>query len=309
MKYSRHSLTLLATALSHLAFAQDNNNNFNNNAQIPTTCSNGFESRSDTVFLALPYPYDAVIPLVSDFNNLSWANISPVTLNGTNNTPGTARAFSFGGADFIQTLLSYDKPPSPGPFVEVHNSAPVTLSIPPEQVETAGGKTNFTLWLDSLRFEVEGVCEGRASQVNWTVSLCSDGPDVAKGMLHMVHTGFVENVGKLLGGGEFEGCEALGGGGEKEGGDKEGEKKEGEEKEDEEDEDEDEEDEKDEKDEKEEDEDEDEKDEKDEDKDENEKEDEDEDKKDGEKKETGSEEKKKPSQSYGEPPHYRRWVA
>ncbi|WPB08439.1 uncharacterized protein RHO25_013105 [Cercospora beticola] len=308
MKSSRRTLTFVATALSQLAFAQDKD--FNNNAKIPTTCSNGFESRSDTVFLTLPYSYDSVAPLVSDFSNLSWANISPVTLNGTNNTPGTARAFSFGGADFI----------------------------PKESVEE-DGKTNFTLWLESLRFEVEGVCGGRASQVNWTVSLCSDVPDVAKGMLHMVHTGFVENVGKLLGGGTFESCEGLEGGeGGKEGGGESGKKEaeEGKEEKDEdkdekegekdkdEDEDEDEEEEDEDEEEEDEDEKEDEKDEKDEDGKEDEEEggeeeeDEEEDKKedgkkggkdekDGEKEKAGK--KKKPSQSYGEPSHYRRWVA
>jgi hypothetical protein len=99
---------------------------------IPTTCTDGFTAGTDTVIFTVPYTYNQVISIIGSYKNLTWSGNpdNTVTLNGTDNTVGTARTYDTAGAHVIETILEYSKPPSPGPYNEVHNTAVRSLPNP-----------------------------------------------------------------------------------------------------------------------------------------------------------------------------------
>lgn len=122
-----------------------------------------------------------------------------VTLNGTNNTPGTARTYDTVGAHIIETILSYSSPPSPGPYDEVHNTALVTIP--------SFGNISFYIPFDGTI--VSSTCGGLASTFNFTAHFCANNATVAGALLHAVHSADALMVGKLLGGRNFSTCAAL----------------------------------------------------------------------------------------------------
>jgi hypothetical protein len=64
-----------------------------NNASGPSGCNYDFEPGTDTVIYTTPYTYAQVMSIIGSFRNITWSG-SPydsVTLNGTDNTVGTAR--------------------------------------------------------------------------------------------------------------------------------------------------------------------------------------------------------------------------
>jgi len=63
------------------------------NVIVPNTCTAGFEAGRDEVLYTVPYTYDQVLSIIRDFKNLTWSGNTPdtVSLNGTDNTVGTAR--------------------------------------------------------------------------------------------------------------------------------------------------------------------------------------------------------------------------
>lgn len=99
---------------------------------VPTTCTDGFSAGTDTVIFTVPYTYNQVISIIGSYKNLTWSGNpdNTVTLNGTDNTVGTARTYDTAGAHVIETILEYSKPPSPGPYNEVHNTA-VRIKLAP----------------------------------------------------------------------------------------------------------------------------------------------------------------------------------
>jgi hypothetical protein len=63
-------------------------------------CKPGFMKGRDEVIFTLPYTYAQVISIIGSFRNITWSG-SPydtVTLNGTDNTVGTARTYDLAGA-------------------------------------------------------------------------------------------------------------------------------------------------------------------------------------------------------------------
>jgi hypothetical protein len=173
------------------------------NVTVPATCTPGFYPGTDTALVTIPYTYDQAISIIGSYQNLTWSG-SPagsVTLNGTDNTVGTARTYDIDGAHIIETILEYSKPPSPGPYVEVHNTA--LFSVP---------AANVSLYIQFDGTVVSSVCDGKASMFNFTANFCATNATVGAALLHQVHTGDGMTVGKFLGGQNFSSCEALGGG-------------------------------------------------------------------------------------------------
>jgi hypothetical protein len=151
------------------------------------------------VLYTVPYTYDEVMSIIGSYKNLTWSGNLPntVKLNGSDNTVGTARTYNLAGAHVIETILKYSKPPAPGPYDEVHNTA--LLSVGPIQ-----------LYIPYDGTTVKEYCDGKASQFNFTAHFCSNNATAAAGALHMLHLGDAVTVGKFLGGKNFTSCSALG---------------------------------------------------------------------------------------------------
>ena len=142
-----------------------------------------------------------MISIIGNYQNLTWSGnpINTVTLNGTDNTVGTARTYELDGAHLIETITYYSKPPSPGPYQEVHNTALLTIAA-----------ANLTAYIPYDGTVVTSVCEGKASMFNFTAHFCANNATVAGPTLTMLHTSDAMTVGKFLGGMNYTNCAALG---------------------------------------------------------------------------------------------------
>lgn len=189
MKLPKPSLTL-TLALFSSTFAQ--------NVTVPTTCTGNLTAGTDEVLYTVPYTYAQVMSIIGSYKNLTWSGNpdNTVTLNGSDNTIGTARTYDLAGAHVIETILNYSKPAG-GPYYEVHNTA--LLSVGPIQLYIPYDATTVTTY-----------CGGKASQFNFTAHFCSNNVTAAGATLHMLHLGDAVTVGKFLGGKNFTNCAALG---------------------------------------------------------------------------------------------------
>lgn len=169
------------------------------NVTVPTTCTGNFSAGSDEVLFTVPYTYTQVLSIIGNYSNLTWSGspANSVTLNGTDNTVGTARTYDLQGAHVVETILEYSKPPAPGPYVEVHNTAQLTFA-------------GVEVYIPFDGTVVTSVCDGRASMFNFTANFCATNATLAGGLLHQLHLGDAETVGKFLGGQNFTDCAALG---------------------------------------------------------------------------------------------------
>lgn len=175
------------------------------NVTVPTTCEPPYLSGTDTVLYTVPYTYDQVLSIIGSYKNLTWSGNpdDTVTLNGTDNTVGTARSYSLQGLPLIETILTYDSPPG-GPYYENHNVALLTVPRP----ASAGG--NFSVYFPLDATTVMSVCGGAATSFNLTAGFCSDNVTAAAAIIHAAHTFDVTTVGVFLGNETFTSCEALG---------------------------------------------------------------------------------------------------
>ena len=169
------------------------------NVTVPTTCTGNFSAGTDEVLYTVPYTYDQVMSIIGSYKNLTWSGnpANTVMLNGSDNTVGTARTYTLTGLKVIETILEYSKPPAPGPYEEVHNTA----------LLNAG---SFSFYIPYDGTTVKEYCNGKASQFNFTAQFCSNNITAAGGLLHMVHLGDAVTVGQFLGGKNFTNCAALG---------------------------------------------------------------------------------------------------
>ena len=119
-----------------------------------------------------------------------------VSLNGTDNTIGTARFYQSAGASVIETLTKYSKPAN-GPYEESHTLAP--LFIP---------AANLSFYSAYDANTATPVCNGAATMFNETVNFCATNATAAAGVLHMLHLQDVRTVGLFLGNQTFSTCEA-----------------------------------------------------------------------------------------------------
>ena len=182
----------LLLALPILSLAQD--------VTVPATCVDGYEMGTSEALVTLPYTYDQVMSIIGSYKNLTWSGNpdDTVTLNGTDNTVGTARTYDTAGAHVIETILEYSKPPAPGPYNEVHNTA--NLSVPSVNV-------SFYIMYDGT--VSSDMCDGMATMLNFTAHFCANNATEVSGLLTMLHTADGLGAGKLLGGQNFTDCAAL----------------------------------------------------------------------------------------------------
>jgi hypothetical protein len=183
---------IAALLLAATSLAQD--------VTVPSTCEAGFTAGTDEALVTIPYTYDQVMSIIGSYKNLTWSGNpdDTVTLNGTDNTVGTARTYDLAGAHVIETLLTYSKPAAPGPYNEVHNTA--LLSVP---------AYNVSLYIPYDGMVVSSVCDGLASTLNFTAHFCGTNATAVGMLLHELHTGDALTVGKFLGGMNFTSCAAL----------------------------------------------------------------------------------------------------
>ena len=170
-----------------------------NNASSANGCNDGFNPGTDTVIFTVPYTYAQVMSIIGNYQNLTWSG-SPagsVTLNGTDNTVGTARTYDIAGAHVVETITTYSKPPN-GPYEEIHVLA--LLTIPSANVSFYGDYDGTT---------VTPICNGAASTFNFTINFCASNATLAGAVLHKLHLTDAETVGVFLGGQNFSSCAAL----------------------------------------------------------------------------------------------------
>ncbi|SLM35413.1 hypothetical protein LPUS_04674 [Lasallia pustulata] len=169
------------------------------NTSTANGCDDGYYPGTDTVIYTVPYTYQQVMSVIGDYQNLTWSG-SPgdsVTLNGIDNTVGTARTYDISGAHVIETITEYSKPPN-GPYVEVHVLAPLTLP-----------SLNVSFYGDFDGTIVTPICNGAASTFNFTINFCGTNATVAAQALHQIHLTDAQTVGVFLGGQNFTSCAAL----------------------------------------------------------------------------------------------------
>ncbi|KAI9879537.1 MAG: hypothetical protein M1830_006114 [Pleopsidium flavum] len=170
------------------------------NASTSNGCSDGYFPGTDTVIYSVPYTYAQVMSIIGSYKNLTWSGNpdNTVTLNGTDNTVGTARTYDVGGAHVIETITVYEKP-AMGPYVEVHTLAPLTIAA-----------ANVSFYGDFDGTTVTSICGGAASTFNLTIDFCATNATLAASVLHMIHLADASTVGVFLGGQNFSSCAAMG---------------------------------------------------------------------------------------------------
>lgn len=166
-------------------------------AQNKSSCNAGLYPGTNTVIYTVPYTYPQVLSIIADFRNITWNNIpyDAVSLNGTDNTIGTARTYTTQGATATETILVYEKPAA-GPYVLV-------TAFAPSNVENTSSYGNFNSVIATP------VCGGAACTLNFTTDFCSTDVAEAATYFQTVHTADAINVVLFLGGRNFTSCAAL----------------------------------------------------------------------------------------------------
>ncbi|KUJ08292.1 uncharacterized protein LY89DRAFT_339816 [Mollisia scopiformis] len=185
MRHSNIAIALIAAGVA----AQ-------NNASTANGCNDGFYPGTDTVIFTVPYTYAQVMSIIGDYKNITWSG-SPydtVTLNGTDNTVGTARTYDIDGAHVVETITTYSKSPN-GPYDEIHVLSLITI---PE--------ANVSIYADYDGTTVTPICSGAASTFNFTINFCATNASLAGSILHTLHLTDAQTVGVFLGGQNFSSC-------------------------------------------------------------------------------------------------------
>lgn len=127
--------------------------------------------------------------IIGDYKNITWSGSAydSVTLNGPDNTVGTARTYDIDGAHVVETITTYSKPPN-GPYEEIHTLELLTI---PSDVSFYGDYDGTT---------VTPICNGAASTFNFTINFCGTNASLAGSILHMLHLTDAQTVRVFLGG-------------------------------------------------------------------------------------------------------------
>ncbi|KAI4284319.1 MAG: hypothetical protein L6R38_001523 [Xanthoria sp. 2 TBL-2021] len=96
---------------------------FNSTGRLPSNCTDGYDAAHDEVLYTVPYTYPQVLSIIGSFANITWNGDNSTSLNGTDNTVGTARTFEYYGIRLTETIKTYQKPVE-GPYFEDHTIAP-----------------------------------------------------------------------------------------------------------------------------------------------------------------------------------------
>lgn len=172
---------------------------FNQTGRLPDGCIDGYSAGTDTVLYTVPYTYSQVLSIIGSYKNLTWSGNpdDTVTLNGTDNTVGTARTYDTAGAHVVETIIVYNKPEA-GPYEEIHTLAPLTIPM-----------ANISFYGDYDGTTATPTCNGSATAFNFTINFCATNATLAAGILHMLHLTDAETVGVYLGNQNFTSCAAI----------------------------------------------------------------------------------------------------
>ncbi|KAL8834734.1 MAG: hypothetical protein Q9176_007341 [Flavoplaca citrina] len=168
---------------------------FNSTGRLPPTCSQGYSAGRDEVLYTVPYTYPQVLSIIGSFANITWNGITATTLNGTDNTVGTARTFDYFGLRLIETIKTYEKPVQ-GPYFEDHTIAP-----------SYNPATNLSLYAFTHALTATPVCDGAAVALNFTAVFCSTDVGAAGDIFHSIHLMHAMTLQEFLGNETWTGCQ------------------------------------------------------------------------------------------------------
>ncbi|KAL8802491.1 MAG: hypothetical protein Q9182_003799 [Xanthomendoza sp. 2 TL-2023] len=167
---------------------------FNGTGRLPSGCISGYSSARDVVLYNVPYTYAQVLSIIGSYANITWNGINSTTLNGTDNTPGTARFYTTYGIPLTETIKTYSSPPG-GPYFEDHTLAPAY-----------NPQANLSIYAPIDITTVTPICGGTASALNFTVEFCSTNITGAGPILHDSHVFDAVTLQEFLGNETFTGC-------------------------------------------------------------------------------------------------------
>ncbi|KAL8687744.1 MAG: hypothetical protein Q9224_005061, partial [Gallowayella concinna] len=168
---------------------------FNETNRLPAGCTDGYESAHDEVLYTVPYTYQQVISIIGSFANITWNRDNSTTLNGTDNTVGTARTYDYLGIRLIETIKTYEKPVN-GPYFEDHTIAPSYNSA-----------LNLSLYASVDSLSANPICGNTAVALNFTVDFCSTNITEAGAIFHSLHLQDALTLQEFLGNETFTGCQ------------------------------------------------------------------------------------------------------
>ena len=170
-------------------------------AQTSMDCMSGYSYGTDEVIFTVPYTYAQVMSIIGDYKNLTWSGTpyDNVTLNGTDNTVGTARTYESAGAQIVETITTYSKPAN-GPYEEIHYLGLLNIA-----------SLNFSGYAPYDGTTVTPICNGAASTFNFTTLFCASNVTTGAEIFHGAHMTDAQTVGVFLGGQNFTSCTALAG--------------------------------------------------------------------------------------------------
>ncbi|KAL8731272.1 MAG: hypothetical protein Q9166_003496 [cf. Caloplaca sp. 2 TL-2023] len=185
------SFTVLTTAqqAGTAAFAI-----FNDTGRLPNRCVDGYEGAHDEVLYTVPYTYDQILSVIGSFANITWNGDNSTTLNGTDNTVGTARTYEYYGIRLIETIKTYSKPVN-GPYFEDHTIAPAYNPA-----------TNLSLYAPVDSLTATPICGNTAVALNFTVDFCATNVTAASEIFHSLHLQDAVILQEFLGNESFTGC-------------------------------------------------------------------------------------------------------
>lgn len=167
---------------------------FNSTGRLPPACSEGYSAGLDEVLYNVPYTYPQVLSIIGSFANITWNGIKATTLNGTDNTVGTARTFEYCGLRLVETIKTYEKP-AEGPYFEDHTIAP-----------SYNPGANLSLYAFTDALTATPICDGTAVALNFTANFCGTDVDTAGGIFQSIHRMHAMMLQEFLGNETWTGC-------------------------------------------------------------------------------------------------------
>ncbi|KAI4156955.1 MAG: hypothetical protein L6R39_000865 [Caloplaca ligustica] len=168
---------------------------YNGTHRLPAGCLPGYTAARDVVLYNVPYTYTQVLSIIGSFANITWNGVNATTLNGTDNTPGTARFYTSYGIPLVETIKTYSAP-AEGPYFEDHTLAPAYNPEADVSIYAAVDSTTVT-----------PICGGAASALDFTIEYCSTNVTAAGPILHGSHVFDATTLQEFLGNETWTGCQ------------------------------------------------------------------------------------------------------
>ncbi|KAL8787029.1 MAG: hypothetical protein Q9213_002465 [Squamulea squamosa] len=167
---------------------------YNDTGRLPSGCIADYSSAHDEVLYTVPYTYPQVLSIIGSFANITWNGDNSTTLNGSDNTVGTARTYEYYGIRLIETIKTYLKPEH-GPYFEDHTIAP-----------SYNPATNLSLYASTDALTATPICGGTAVALNFTVDFCATDVGAAGAIFHELHVADARILQEFLGNDTWSGC-------------------------------------------------------------------------------------------------------